>query len=35
LVHPADDDCLFVLPGQAPLDLYADLIADWRDDCAW
>jgi len=30
-----DDDCLFVLPGRAPVDLYADLIADWRDDCAW
>lgn len=33
---PDDDDCVFVRPASAgPLDLADDLIADWRDDCAW
>ncbi|WP_111767651.1 GNAT family N-acetyltransferase [Nakamurella deserti] len=33
---PDDDDCVFVWPGASePLDLTGDLLADWRDDCAW
>lgn len=32
---PDEDDCIFVLPGRTPLDLSAELVADWRDDCAW
>lgn len=33
-----EDDCVFVRSGSLPvsaLDLDGDLIADWRDDCAW
>lgn len=35
---PDEDDCVFVWPGSVPLadlDLGGDLVADWRDDCAW
>jgi len=30
-----DDGCIYVLTGAVPIDLSVDLVADWRDDCAW
>ncbi|MEU6347122.1 GNAT family N-acetyltransferase [Streptomyces sp. NPDC046977] len=32
---PDDDDCVYVLPTAAPLDLAGDLVCDWRDGDAW
>jgi aminoglycoside 2'-N-acetyltransferase I len=30
-----DDDCVFVLPVTAPVDLSGELICDWRDGDVW
>ncbi|MEY9874845.1 aminoglycoside 2'-N-acetyltransferase I [Streptacidiphilus sp. MAP12-33] len=32
---PEADDCVFVLPGTAPLDLTDELTCDWRDGDPW
>jgi aminoglycoside 2'-N-acetyltransferase I len=32
---PDCDDCVYVLPGTAPLDLAGELTCDWRDGDAW
>ncbi|MBB6170363.1 aminoglycoside 2'-N-acetyltransferase I [Nocardiopsis mwathae] len=31
----AEDDCIYVLPVQVPLDFSGDLICDWRDGDVW
>jgi aminoglycoside 2'-N-acetyltransferase I len=31
----AEDDCIFVLPGAARLDLAGDLTCDWRTGDSW
>jgi aminoglycoside 2'-N-acetyltransferase I len=32
---PDEDDCIFVLPLAAPLDLSGELCCDWRDGDVW
>jgi len=32
---PDEDDCIYVLPVGAPLDLSGELCCDWRDGDAW
>ncbi len=32
---PEEDDCIFVLPGTAPLDLDGSLTCDWREGDGW
>jgi aminoglycoside 2'-N-acetyltransferase I len=30
-----EDGCIYVLPGDAPLDLTGELTCDWRDGDVW
>ncbi|MEP7111802.1 MAG: hypothetical protein ABI862_00925 [Ilumatobacteraceae bacterium] len=32
---PDEDDCIFVLPGGATLDITGELTCDWRDGDVW
>src|SRR5262245_33918087 len=32
---PEDDDGIFVLPGEVPLDLAGEIACDWRDGDVW
>jgi aminoglycoside 2'-N-acetyltransferase I len=32
---PDEDDCIFVFPLSAPLDLFGELCCDWRDGDVW